>query len=83
NRQRKLAADQNQGLKTLRLIRRNGQVVPWKQQKIEIAVRKAFLTLELNSEPAVAVSNGITERLEASGHAFVQIEEVQDMVQEE
>jgi len=83
NRQRKLAADQNPGLKTLRLIRRNGQVVPWKQQKIEIAVRKAFLTLELNSEPAVAVANGITERLEASGGAFVQIEEVQDMVQEE
>ena len=83
NRQRKLAADQNMGLKTLRLIRRNGQVVPWKEQKIEIAVRKAFLTLEMNSDPAVAVARSITERLEASGQAFVQIEEVQDMVQEE
>lgn len=83
NRQRKLAAEQYQGLKTLRLIRRNGQVVPWKEQKIEIAVRKAFLSLELNSEPAVAVARGITERLEASGQAFVQMEEVQDMVQEE
>jgi len=83
NRQRKLAADHNPGLKTLRLIRRNGQVVPWKEQKIEIAVRKAFLTLEMNSEPAVAVARGITERLEATGQAFVQIEEVQDMVQEE
>jgi len=83
NRQRKLAADQSMGLKTLRLIRRNGQVVPWKEQKIEIAVRKAFLTLEMNSDPAVAVARSITERLEASGQAFVQIEEVQDMVQEE
>jgi ribonucleoside-diphosphate reductase alpha chain len=83
NRQRKLAADHSMSLKTLRLIRRNGQVVPWKEQKIEIAVRKAFLTLEMNSDPAVAVAHAITERLEASGQAFVQIEEVQDMVQEE
>jgi len=60
NRQRKLAADQSMGLKTLRLIRRNGQVVPWKEQKIEIAVRKAFLTLEMNSDPAVAVARAIT-----------------------
>lgn len=83
NRQRKLAADQQQGLKTLRLIRRNGQVVPWKEQKIEIAVRKAFLSLEMNSEPAVAVARSITESLETSGQAFVQMEEVQDLVQEE
>ncbi len=83
NRQRKLASDHNLGLKTLRLIRRNGQVVPWKEQKIEIAVRKAFLSLEFNSEPAVAVARGITEHLEATGQAFVQMEEVQDLVQEE
>ncbi|MCH6255909.1 ribonucleoside-diphosphate reductase subunit alpha [Puniceicoccaceae bacterium K14] len=83
NRQRKLAADQSLGLKTLRLIRRNGQVVPWKEQKIEIAVRRAFLTLEMNSEPAGLVARAITERLESSGQAFVQIEDVQDMVQEE
>ncbi len=83
NRQRKLAADHTLGMKTLRLIRRNGQVVPWKEEKIEIAVRKAFLTLEMNSEPAVLVARAITERLESNGQAFVQIEEVQDMVQEE
>ena len=28
----------------LRLIRRNGLVVPWDTNKIEVAVRKAFLT---------------------------------------
>ena len=83
NRQRKLATDHSLGMKTLRLIRRNGQVVPWKEEKIEIAVRKAFLTLEMNSEPALLVSRAITERLETNGQAFVQIEEVQDMVQEE
>ncbi len=83
NRQRKLAADHNLGLKSLRLIRRNGQVVPWKAEKVEIAVRKAFLTLEMNSDPALNIAKAITEQLLASGQAFVQIEEVQDMVQEE
>ena len=29
----------------VRLIRRNGNVVPWSQTKIEIAVRKAFLSI--------------------------------------
>jgi len=83
NRQRKLADDAPQSVSNLRLIRRNGQVVPWKQEKIEIAVRKAFLSLELNSEPAVSVAQAVTDRVLASGQAFVQIEEVQDMVQEE
>ncbi|MEM9157742.1 MAG: ribonucleoside-diphosphate reductase subunit alpha [Verrucomicrobiota bacterium] len=83
NRQRKIAADHNQGLKHVRLIRRDRSVVPWKNEKIEIAVRRAFLSLELNSDPAVEVAAAITERIQASGQAFVAIEEVQDMVQEE
>ncbi len=83
NRQRKLASDHNQGLKHLRLIRRDRQVVPWKQEKIEIAVRRAFLSLELNSDPATEVAAAVTERALSSGQAFIAIEEVQDMVQEE
>ena len=39
---------------TLRVIRRNNQVVPWSEQKIEIAVRKAFLSLERDPAPAAA-----------------------------
>jgi len=70
-------------LAALRLIRRNGQVVPWNRNKIEIAVRKAFLSLEMDSNPAVEVSRGVTERILALGQSFVHIEDVQDIVQEE
>ena len=70
-------------LARLRLIRRNGQVVPWNRNKIEVAVRKSFLSLELDSDSAVDVSRGVTERILALGQAFVNIEDVQDIVQEE
>ena len=46
----------------IRLIRRSGQVVPWNSSKIEVAVRKAFLSLRLDSEPAVQVSDEVTKR---------------------
>lgn len=68
---------------SMRLIRRNGQVVPWNQNKIEIAVRKAFLELEINSEPAIDIADGVTENLIKKGQSFVNIEDVQDAVQEE
>ncbi|MFU8847709.1 MAG: ribonucleoside-diphosphate reductase subunit alpha [Opitutales bacterium] len=68
---------------TMRLIRRNGQVVPWSESKIEIAVRKAFLALHLNSDPAVEIARAVTDRLNDRGQAFVNIEDVQDAVQEE
>jgi len=68
---------------TFRLIRRNGQVVPWNADKIEIAVRKAFLALELDSDPALAVAEGVTRRVREQGQAFVHMEDVQDLVQEE
>jgi ribonucleoside-diphosphate reductase alpha chain len=68
---------------TLRLIRRNGQVVGWNPAKIEIAVRKAFLSLDQDSAPAVNIAIKVTERLLSAGNAFVNIEDVQDAVQEE
>ena len=64
----------------VRLIRRNGQVVPWDQNKVEIAVRKAFLSLHLDSEPAVRVAESVSDRVRDLGQAFVSIEDVQDMV---
>jgi len=67
----------------IRLIRRNGQVVPWSEAKIEIAVRKAFLSLHLDSGPAVDIARAVTERLSGEGKAFINIEDVQDTVQEE
>ncbi|NBB80340.1 MAG: ribonucleoside-diphosphate reductase subunit alpha, partial [Verrucomicrobia bacterium] len=68
---------------SIRLIRRNGQVVPWNEAKIEIAVRKAFLALHLDSDPAVEIARAVTDRLNDKGQAFINIEDVQDAVQEE
>ena len=67
----------------IRLIRRSGQVVPWNSSKIEVAIRKAFLSLHLDSEPAVKVSDEVTRRAVGTGQAFINIEDVQDIVQEE
>jgi len=67
----------------VRLIRRNGQVVPWVQDKVEIAVRKAFLSRDLDSSPAVDIARSITEQVEQLGVAFVHIEDVQEIVQEQ
>ena len=66
-----------------RLIRRNGQVVPWNKNKIEVAVRKAFLSMEFNSEPAVAIAESVTETVLKKGLEFINIEDVQNLVQEE
>jgi ribonucleoside-diphosphate reductase alpha chain len=68
---------------SVRLIRRNHQVVPWNEGKIEIAIRKAFLSLQKDPSPATAISRAITERALQVKQAFLHIEEVQDMVQEE
>jgi ribonucleoside-diphosphate reductase alpha chain len=67
----------------VRLIRRNGNVVPWSETKIEIAVRKAFLSVRENPEPSLEIAKAVTERVRAGEQAFVNIEDVQDMVEEE
>jgi ribonucleoside-diphosphate reductase alpha chain len=82
SRSRKLAVAGPQTA-NVKLIRRNNQVVPFIEQKIEIAIRKTFLSLQRDSAPAVAIARGITERVVASRQSFVHIEEIQDMVQEE
>jgi ribonucleoside-diphosphate reductase alpha chain len=84
NRARKLSFDRDSnGQTTLRIIRRNNQVVPWNEQKIEIAVRKTFLSLQRDSAPAVAITRAVADRVVASKQVFIHIEEIQDMVQEE
>ncbi len=67
----------------IRLIRRSGQVVPWNSSKIEVAVRKAFLSLKTDSEPAVDLARQVTRKALSTGQAFINIEDVQDLVQEE
>jgi ribonucleoside-diphosphate reductase alpha chain len=84
NRARKISIDREAGAQsTLRVIRRNNQVVPWSDQKVEIAVRKTFLSLQRDSAPAVAITQAVSECVRSSKQSFVHIEEIQDMVQEE
>ena len=70
-------------LMPVRLIRRNGNVVPWSETKIETAVRKAFLDLRKDPEPASRIAHGVTKRVRGGDSAFVHIEDVQDLVEEE
>src|SRR6185503_18568687 len=84
NRARKISIDRESAAQsTLRVIRRNNQVVPWSEQKVEIAVRKTFLSMQRDSAPAVALTKAVSERVHSSKQSFVHIEEIQDMVQEE
>ncbi len=65
------------------VIRRNNKIVSWDTTKVEIAVRKAFLTLGLDSEPAVKVADAVAEHIFLQQTTKIHIEEVQDIVQEE
>jgi ribonucleoside-diphosphate reductase alpha chain len=67
----------------LRLIRRGGEVVPWSTAKIEIAIRKAFLSLQADPSPAGPLAGRVAERARSLGSAYVAIETIQDLVQEE
>lgn len=67
----------------LRLIRRGGEVVPWNTAKIETAIRKAFLSLEADPSPAGPLAGRVAQRAGALGSAYVAIETIQDLVQEE
>ena len=62
--------------------RRSGHVVAWNEAKIELAVRKAFLSLEANPAPAAPLAERVGTRARALASAYVSIETVQDMVQE-
>jgi ribonucleoside-diphosphate reductase alpha chain len=67
----------------VRIIRRNNHEVDWDPNKVEVAVRKAFLTHGIDSEPAVSIANAVTERVRALNSVRIHIEDVQDLVQEE
>ncbi len=82
-RAQKLAVSREHPTVAVKLIRRNNQVVPWNEAKIEIAIRKAFLSLKKDSAPAPQIARAVTERAAGVKQAFLHIEEVQDMVQEE
>ncbi len=65
-----------------RVIRRNGHVVRWNPAKIEIAVSRAFLSLELDPAPAKEVAEEITQYVNDLNQEMIDIEKLQDRVQE-
>jgi|GEM_PF-978743 len=79
----KLGTDRVSCSTPVRLIRRNGSVVPWNEAKIEIAIRKSFLALRLSPAPSAEIARAVTARALATREAFLHMEEVQDVVQEE
>lgn len=66
-----------------KVIRRTGQVVAWNTNKVEIAVRKAFLAVEEDSDPAVSIAAAVAKRLASDGVANIHIEQLQERVEEE
>src|SRR5690606_3753271 len=66
-----------------KVIRRSGQLVPWNHNKIEIAVRKAFLSMEMDSSPAVQVAESVSRFVAEENKQFMHIEDVQNIVEEE
>ncbi|MBL9154010.1 MAG: ribonucleoside-diphosphate reductase subunit alpha [Verrucomicrobiales bacterium] len=66
-----------------KVIRRTGEVVAWNPNKIEVAVRSAFLSQGLDSSPAADVSRALTDRIAKGGQEYIHIEDLQDRVQEE
>lgn len=68
---------------TIKLIRRNKQVVPWNKSKIEHAVAQAFLSVNQDPTPAAKIADAVTCNIIEAGLSFVDIEDVQNAVQEE
>ncbi|MEO0414475.1 MAG: ATP cone domain-containing protein, partial [Verrucomicrobiota bacterium] len=66
-----------------KVIRRNGEVVAWNQNKIEVAVRSSFLSLGLDSSPAKRIAESLTDRASRKGQEYIRVEDLQDRVQEE
>ena len=68
----------------VRLIRRNGTIVSWHEEKIIHAITKAFD--ELNYERAEGcefiIAHDVTEHVYNLGNPLIHVEEVQDIVQE-
>ena len=68
---------------SIRLIRRNGNVVPWKISKIKNAVERAFLAISQEPVDVELIAKAIESKVIKQGENFINIEDVQDLVQRE
>ena len=63
------------------VVKRDGRVVGFNEEKIRTAIRKAMLQTERGEDPALVQQ--ITDRISVRGREQMTVEEIQDMVEEE
>lgn len=63
------------------VVKRDGRVVGYNEEKIKAAIRKAMLTTELGEDEALI--NKITDRIGYTGRERMTVEEIQDLVEDE
>ena len=63
------------------VVKRDGRIVGFNQQKIVAAVRKAMLTTEESEDEALITQ--IADRISMKGRSQMSVEEIQDMVENE
>ncbi|MDE6276569.1 MAG: anaerobic ribonucleoside triphosphate reductase [Muribaculaceae bacterium] len=63
------------------VVKRDGRVVGYNEEKIKAAIRKAMLTTELGEDEALI--NKITDRIGYSGKERMTVEQIQDLVEDE
>ena len=61
------------------VVKRDGRVVGYNEEKIKAAIRKAMLTTELGEDEALIQK--IADRIGAKGHERMTVEDIQDMVE--
>ena len=61
------------------VVKRDGRVVGYNEEKIKAAIRKAMLTTELGEDESLIAK--ITDRIGARGNERMTVEEIQDMVE--
>ena len=63
------------------VVKRDGRIVGFNEQKIGAAIRKAMLTTETGEDSELIVK--ITDRVSIRGKSQMTVEEIQDMVEDE
>ncbi len=63
------------------VVKRDGRIVGFNEEKIASAIRKAMLTTEEGDDPQLI--NSIAERIAVKGKSQMTVEEIQDMVENE
>ncbi len=74
-------SDSEESQLRVRVIRRNDQVVSWNLNKVENAIRKAFLSQNEDPAPASRVALSVQEMVQQTGKQLIHIEEVSDLVE--